>query len=73
MNRLLVVVKRTHIHNIESIAQSLRDEGLTVDKVLKITGVILASTEVEYFSGKSRLEAIEGVDAVEWDQEIFAI
>jgi hypothetical protein len=66
MRKVTVTVADDHVGDIEDVVERLRSAGMTVDQVLGPVGVITGSVQP---SGRSALEALAGVAAVEEETE----
>ena len=70
VDRIIITVDDQHLSEIQTVASACKAEGMRVDNVLSVTGIITG--EISKVS-LSKIESITGVANVEPDGEAFAI
>jgi hypothetical protein len=70
MERILVTVDDQHLGAIESVVTALRAAGMSISNVMPTTGVIVGAVAPD---NKSTLAGLQGVEAIEPDDEMRAI
>ena len=64
---VLISVEDAHVDRIREVAEDLKTHGLTVERVMPITGTVTGSADT---SALTQLERVTGVQAVESSREV---
>ncbi|MEB3311379.1 MAG: hypothetical protein VKJ02_14220 [Snowella sp.] len=70
IERIIITVDDTHLPDIQSVANHLQQEGMSVENILAISGIITGAVPC---SRKASLQKVPGVASLEDEGQVWAI